>query len=73
MRKVLSIDPKNANALNYIGYSYAEMGTNLTSAKEMITQALDISPDDGYIMDSLGWVYFKMGRTRRRWIRSLRQ
>jgi Flp pilus assembly protein TadD len=65
MRKVLATDPKNANALNYIGYSYAEMGTNLASAREMITQALDLSPDDGYIMDSLGWVYFKMGQPRK--------
>ena len=65
MRKILAIDPKNANALNYIGYSYAEMGTNLASAKEMIIQALDISPDDGYIMDSLGWVYFKMGQRKK--------
>ncbi len=65
MSKVLAIDPKNANALNYIGYSYAEMGTNLAKAKEMIIQALDILPDDGYFMDSLGWVYFKMGQRKK--------
>ena len=65
MRQILTIDPKNADALNYIGYSYAEMGTNLTSAKELITQALDIAPGDGYILDSLGWVYFKMGQRKK--------
>ena len=65
MRRILAIDPKNANALNFIGYSYAEMGTNLASAKEMIIQALDTAPDDGYIMDSLGWVYFKMGKHKK--------
>jgi tetratricopeptide (TPR) repeat protein len=65
MRKILSVEPKNANALNYIGYSYAEAGTNLTSAKEMIIEALASAPDDGYIMDSLAWVYFKMGQNKK--------
>jgi tetratricopeptide (TPR) repeat protein len=59
MEKVLDIDPQNADALNFIGYSYADRGMNLDAAEQMILQALKIKPDNGYILDSLGWVYFK--------------
>jgi Flp pilus assembly protein TadD len=61
MRKVLALDPKNASALNYIGYTYAELGENLEEAEKLIRQALEYKPNDGYITDSLGWVYYKMG------------
>jgi len=47
--------------LNYLGYTYAEMGENLDEAERLIRAALDEKPDDGYITDSLGWVYFKKG------------
>ncbi len=53
--------PQNANALNYLGYTYADMGQNLDEAEHLIKKALKIKPNDGYIMDSLGWVYFKKG------------
>ena len=59
MEKVLSLDPQNADALNFIGYSYADRGMRLDQAEQMIVQALKIKPDNGYILDSLGWVYFK--------------
>ncbi|MFH0800526.1 MAG: tetratricopeptide repeat protein [Pseudomonadota bacterium] len=61
MRDVLKINPKNASALNYIGYTYAEKGENLSEALEMVQQALVLKPDDGYITDSLGWVYVRQG------------
>lgn len=61
MKKVLEIDPYNADTLNYIGYSYAEDGINLDEALDMIQRALEINPDSGAITDSLGWVYFKKG------------
>jgi tetratricopeptide (TPR) repeat protein len=61
MKKVLEIDPNNADSLNYIGYSYAEEGINLDEAMDMIQRALTIKPDSGPIIDSLGWVYFKKG------------
>lgn len=60
MQKVLELDPKNAAALNYIGYSWAERGENLDLAEDFIHRALALSPEDGYITDSLGWVYYKM-------------
>ena len=60
MQKVLELDPRNAAALNYIGYSWAERGENLAEAEALIQRALAISPEDGYIADSLGWVYYKM-------------
>jgi tetratricopeptide (TPR) repeat protein len=61
MRRLLAIDENNADALNYIGYTYAEMGINLEEALALIQKALKIKPDSGYIIDSLGWVYFQKG------------
>jgi tetratricopeptide (TPR) repeat protein len=61
MKQILKINPKNADALNYIGYTYADKGIKLDSAETMIKEALKIKPDDGYITDSLGWVYYKKG------------
>lgn len=62
MRRVLALDPKSAPALNYIGYTYADQGRNLNEAEKLILQAMEISPGDGYIVDSLGWVYYKQGK-----------
>jgi tetratricopeptide (TPR) repeat protein len=61
MKKVLEIDPNQAEALNYIGYSYAEEGIKLDEALDMIQKALRLKPDSGFIIDSLGWVYFRKG------------
>ncbi|MCF8068438.1 MAG: tetratricopeptide repeat protein [Desulfobacterales bacterium] len=61
MKEVLKIDPAHANAMNYIGYTYADMGKNLDEAEQLIIEALKQKPDDGYITDSLGWVYYKKG------------
>ena len=61
MKTVISLDPQNAYALNYLGYSYAESGENLDEAERLIKEALKQEPDNGYITDSLGWVYFKKG------------
>ncbi|HKK51162.1 MAG TPA: tetratricopeptide repeat protein, partial [Myxococcota bacterium] len=63
MRRVLEIEPESANALNYIGYSWAEQGENLEQAEELIRRALEIAPRDGYITDSLGWVYYRMAES----------
>ncbi len=63
MTKVLEINPTNAHALNYVGYTWAERGQNLEKAEEMIVRALEQRPNDGFITDSLGWVYYMRGRS----------
>ncbi len=62
MKQVLQLDPKDAQALNYLGYSYAEMGIHLEEALSLIKQAVAIRPQDAFILDSLGWAYFKLKR-----------
>jgi tetratricopeptide (TPR) repeat protein len=62
MKTVLVLKPDDAIALNYLGYTYAEMGINLDEAEQLIKKAMKIKPDDGYITDSLGWVYYKRGQ-----------
>ena len=59
METVLSIDPDNAEALNFIGYSYAERDINLDKAEALIVKALKLKPGNGFMIDSLGWVHFK--------------
>ena len=59
MKTIIRLDPKHASALNYLGYTYAEMGIHLDQALALVQRALEIRPEDGYITDSLGWVYFK--------------
>jgi tetratricopeptide (TPR) repeat protein len=62
MKTTIKLDPKHANALNYLGYTYADLGRNLDEAERLIKEALKYKPNDGYITDSLGWVYYKKGR-----------
>lgn len=62
MKQVLQLNPIDAQALNYLGYSYAEMGIHLDEALKYINQAVAIRPRDAFILDSLGWVYFKLKR-----------
>lgn len=61
MKALIKLNPEHANALNYLGYTYADLGINLDEAERLIKEALKYKPDDGYITDSLGWVYFKKG------------
>lgn len=62
MQKVIQLDPENSNALNYLGYTYADLGINLDEAENLIRTALKFRPNDGYIIDSLGWVYYQKGQ-----------
>ncbi|TIX40578.1 MAG: tetratricopeptide repeat protein, partial [Mesorhizobium sp.] len=48
--------------LNYLGYSWVDMNINLEEGLQMIQKAVDLRPSDGYIVDSLGWAYFRLGR-----------
>ncbi|MFO8111881.1 MAG: tetratricopeptide repeat protein [Desulfosalsimonadaceae bacterium] len=61
MKMVIETDPEHADALNYLGYTYALAGDNLDEAEELVRRALEIKPDSGYILDSMGWVYFQKG------------
>jgi tetratricopeptide (TPR) repeat protein len=61
MQQALQLDPRNAAALNYVGYTWADNGVNLEQALNYIEQAVDLKPEDGFIRDSLGWVYFRLG------------
>jgi len=58
MRKVLAVNPDHPGALNYVGYTMAEQGQDLDEAERMIERASEQRPDDGYITDSLGWVFY---------------
>ncbi len=61
LQEAVRLKPDYHEALNYLGYCYAEAGKNLDQAKQMIETALEIEPDNGAYVDSLGWVYFKKG------------
>ncbi len=60
-RKALSLNPNQPQVLNYLGYSLIEKNSNLDEALDMIERAVKESPDSGYIVDSLGWGYYKLG------------
>ncbi len=62
MRSILRLEPDNAEALNFIGYSWADRGINLDEAEQMIKRALELNPKGAHIIDSLGWVYFRQGK-----------
>lgn len=63
MKRVLEIDSNHVQALNYLAYTYAEQNIELEEAEEMARRALAMQPNDGYILDTVGWVLFKKGRT----------
>jgi tetratricopeptide (TPR) repeat protein len=62
MERVLALSPTYGDALNYVAYHLAEQGRDLARAEELAKRALGTSPNDGYYLDTLGWVYFKQGR-----------
>jgi tetratricopeptide (TPR) repeat protein len=64
MEMVLEVNPEHADALNYIGYTWGEKGIKLDEAERLIRKAHSLKPDSGYIVDSLGWVYFQQKRYR---------
>jgi len=61
MRKALQLQPEQPHVLNYLGYSWIDQGINLDDGMKMIKRAVDQRPDDGYIVDSLGWAYYRIG------------
>lgn len=61
-RKALSLNPTQPQVLNYLGYGLVDRGENLDEALGMIQKAVAADPEQGYIIDSLAWAYFKLGR-----------
>ena len=61
-RKVLEINPDHAASLNYLGYMLADRGVRLEESLDLIKRAVDLDPNNGAYLDSLGWAYFKLNR-----------
>jgi tetratricopeptide (TPR) repeat protein len=61
-RKALELSPDQPLVLNYLGYSWVEQNTNLDEAFKMLRRAVEQQPTDGYIVDSLGWAYYRLGQ-----------
>lgn len=67
MRRIVARNPENADALNYIGYSLVEENRDLDHALALIKKADTLKPGNGYIVDSLAWAYFRLGRGEDAW------
>ena len=65
LRKILSFFPNDADALNALGYSLTNLTSRYEEAFQLISKALDIKSDSFYILDSMGWIYFKLGNLER--------
>jgi tetratricopeptide (TPR) repeat protein len=61
LKRLIQLKPDHAHAYNALGYSFAERNVRLPEAKQLIEKALEISPNDFFIIDSLGWVLYRMG------------
>lgn len=61
MEDIIEKNPENFDAMNFVGYTYAERGEKLDYAEGLIRKAMEFAPDRGYIIDSLGWVYYQKG------------
>nr|WP_198174296.1 tetratricopeptide repeat protein [Mesorhizobium xinjiangense] len=61
-RKALELYPDQPQVMNYLGYSWVDMNMNLDEGLELIRKAVNLRPNDGYIVDSLGWAYYRLGR-----------
>jgi tetratricopeptide (TPR) repeat protein len=61
LKKALELFPDQPQVLNYLGYSWVDQGINLDDGMAMIKKAVQQRPDDGYIVDSLGWAYYRTG------------
>ena len=62
LKKALQLAPNEPAVLNYLGYSYVDQNRNIAEALAMLEKAQSLKPTDGYIADSVGWAYFKLGR-----------
>ncbi|WP_229507863.1 M48 family metallopeptidase [Massilia sp. Dwa41.01b] len=61
LREVMRMAPENHHAYNALGYSLAERNTRLDEARVLVEKALSMAPEDPFIMDSMGWVEYRLG------------
>ena len=61
LQHALELKPDQPLVLNYLGYSWIDRGENLDRGMKMIEKAVELRPEDGYIVDSLGWAHYRMG------------
>src|SRR5262249_42293687 len=61
LKKALDLYPDQPHVLNYLGYSWIDQGVHLDDGMRMIKRSVEQRPDDGYIVDSLGWAYYRLG------------
>jgi Flp pilus assembly protein TadD len=61
LRRALELEPEQPLVLNYLGYSWIDQGVHLDQALRMVERAVALRPNDGYIVDSLGWAYYRLG------------
>lgn len=63
LREVIALDPDHAHAYNALGYTLADRNKRLPEAQQLIEKALSLSPEDPFILDSMGWVKFRLGES----------
>lgn len=64
MQKVIELDPNHSQGLNYLAFTWAEMDKNMEEAEKLARRAVTLDPEDGYILDTLGWILFKRGNKK---------
>ncbi len=62
MERLLKINPDNANALNFVGYTLLEQGNDIVTAAKHIERALALKPDDAFVLDSYGWLLYRQAK-----------
>ena len=67
MERIITADPEHVDALNYVGYVLADEGRDLDRASVLISKALELEPDSGYIIDSMAWLLFRRGELDKAW------
>lgn len=64
MKKVIELDPNHSQGLNYLAFTWAELGKNMDEAEKLARRAVTLDPEDGYILDTLGWILLKRGNKK---------
>jgi Flp pilus assembly protein TadD len=64
LKRLIKLQPDHAHAYNALGYSFADRNLRLPEAQGLIEKALQLSPDDPFIIDSMGWVLYRLGKNR---------